>query len=119
MPDTASISDSEDTGSVHLPHVKPRPEWLKPIPEDDRPATPEPAWVIPTPHVPDAENNWANALATTYQAPAENSLLEKTRDMRTFMNWYCEKLGKIELTQVDLEGQAYEVVKPFYPNVVH
>ncbi|GJR50391.1 hypothetical protein Tco_1400912 [Tanacetum coccineum] len=58
-------------------------------------------------------------VPTTYQAPAENSLLEKTGDMRTFMNWYCQKMGKTELTQADLEGQAYEVVKPFYPNVVH
>ncbi|GJZ35671.1 hypothetical protein Tco_0581488 [Tanacetum coccineum] len=66
IPNSANISDSEDTGSAHLPHVNPRPECLKPIPEDDRPATPEPTWVIPTSHVPDAENNWANALATTY-----------------------------------------------------
>ncbi|GKG06692.1 hypothetical protein Tco_0329661, partial [Tanacetum coccineum] len=72
--------------------------------EDDRPATPEPAWVIPTSHVPDAENNWENAFATTYQAPAENFLLEKTGDMRTFMNWYCQKMGKTELTEADLEG---------------
>ncbi|GJY16921.1 hypothetical protein Tco_0387343 [Tanacetum coccineum] len=42
IPDSANISDSEDTGSAHLPHVKPRPEWLKPILKDDRPATPEP-----------------------------------------------------------------------------
>ncbi|GJW96018.1 putative ribonuclease H-like domain-containing protein [Tanacetum coccineum] len=94
-------------------------ERVKTIPEDDRPATSEPAWVIPTSHVPDAENNWANALATTYQAPAENSLLAKTGDMRTFMNWYCQKMGKTELTQAYLEGQGYEVVKPFYPDVVH
>ncbi|GJU78370.1 hypothetical protein Tco_1275440 [Tanacetum coccineum] len=119
VPDSANISDLEDTGSAHLPHVKPRPEWLKLIPDDDRPATPEPAWVIPTSHIPDAENNWANALATTYQAPTKNSLLEKTGDMRTFMNWYCQKMGKTELTQADLEGQAYEVVKAFYPDVVH
>ncbi|GKC35590.1 hypothetical protein Tco_1047974 [Tanacetum coccineum] len=103
--DYANISNSEDTGSTYLPHVKPRPAWLKLIPEDDRPATPEPTWVIPTSHVPDAENNWANALATTYQAPAENSLLEKTRDMRTFMNWYCQKMGKTKLTQADLKDQ--------------
>ncbi|GKB92549.1 hypothetical protein Tco_0964821 [Tanacetum coccineum] len=56
-------------------------EWLKPIPVDERPATPEPAWVIPTSHIPDAVNNWASALATMYQALAENSLLEKTGDM--------------------------------------
>ncbi|GKF95313.1 hypothetical protein Tco_0288048, partial [Tanacetum coccineum] len=66
IPDSANISDSEDTSSAHLPYVKPRPEWLKPILEDDRSATPEPAWVIHTSHVPDVENNWANALATMY-----------------------------------------------------
>ncbi|GKA43023.1 hypothetical protein Tco_0735683 [Tanacetum coccineum] len=57
IPDSANISDSEETGSAHLPHVKPRPAWLKPIPEEDRPATIEPAWVIPTFHIPDAETN--------------------------------------------------------------
>ncbi|GKD18161.1 hypothetical protein Tco_1207319 [Tanacetum coccineum] len=57
IPDSPNISDLKDTGSAHLPHVKPRPAWLKPIPEDDIPATPKPAWVIPTSYVPDAENN--------------------------------------------------------------
>ncbi|GJZ94142.1 retrovirus-related pol polyprotein from transposon TNT 1-94 [Tanacetum coccineum] len=117
--DSDNIFDSEDTDSAHLPKTKQRPEWLKPIPDDERLATPEPAWVIPTSHIPDAVNNWANALATTYKAPAENSLLEKTGDMQKFMNWYCQKMGKTELTQADLEGQAYEVVKPFYPDVIH
>ncbi|GJX92706.1 hypothetical protein Tco_0347292 [Tanacetum coccineum] len=39
---TAHISDLEDTDSSHLPKIKPRPEWLKPILEEDRPTTPEP-----------------------------------------------------------------------------
>ncbi|GKC24999.1 hypothetical protein Tco_1027149 [Tanacetum coccineum] len=39
--------------------------------------------------------------------------------MRTFMNWYCQKMGMVKLTQADLEGQAYEVIKAFYPDVVH
>ncbi|GJX81006.1 hypothetical protein Tco_0329155 [Tanacetum coccineum] len=112
--DSDNITYSEDTDSTHLPKTKQKPEWLKPTPDNERPATPEPTWVIPTSYIPDAVNNWANALATTYQAPAENSLLEKTGDMRKFMNWYCQKIGKTELTQADLEGQAYEVVKPFY-----
>nr|GEX47818.1 DNA helicase [Tanacetum cinerariifolium] len=45
MPDTTNISDSEDTYSTHLPKIKPRPEWLKPIPEEDRPETLEPDWI--------------------------------------------------------------------------
>nr|GEZ42580.1 hypothetical protein [Tanacetum cinerariifolium] len=84
--DTANISNSEDTDSAHLLKIKQMPKWLKPIPNDERPATPEPAWVIPTSHIPDDVNKWANALATTYQASTENSLLKKTRDMWTFMH---------------------------------
>nr|GEU41569.1 integrase, catalytic region, zinc finger, CCHC-type, peptidase aspartic, catalytic [Tanacetum cinerariifolium] len=79
-------SNLKDTDSAHLPKIKQRPEWLKPILDDERPATPEPAWVIPSSHILDVVNNWANALATTYQAPTENSLLEKTRDIWTFMH---------------------------------
>ncbi|GJR89148.1 hypothetical protein Tco_0213159 [Tanacetum coccineum] len=36
MSDTVNISDSEDTSFAHLPKNTPRPEWLKPIPEEDR-----------------------------------------------------------------------------------
>ncbi|GKB40176.1 hypothetical protein Tco_0885118 [Tanacetum coccineum] len=43
MPETANIYDSEDTGSAHLPKITLRPEWFKPIPEEYRPVTPEPA----------------------------------------------------------------------------
>ncbi|GJU69714.1 hypothetical protein Tco_1255973 [Tanacetum coccineum] len=57
IPDSANIFDLEDTDSAQLPKTKQRPEWLRPIPDDERPATPEPAWVIPTSHIPDAENN--------------------------------------------------------------
>nr|GEY11425.1 hypothetical protein [Tanacetum cinerariifolium] len=42
MPDTALMSDSQDTYSAYLPKIKPRPEWLNPILKEDRPATPEP-----------------------------------------------------------------------------
>ncbi|GKD55494.1 hypothetical protein Tco_1288881, partial [Tanacetum coccineum] len=84
--DSDNLSDSEDTDSAHLLKTKQRPEWLKPIPDDERPATPKPARVIPTSYIPDAVNNWANALATTYQALAENSLLTNIGDMQTFMN---------------------------------
>ncbi|GJS02060.1 hypothetical protein Tco_0318568 [Tanacetum coccineum] len=77
IPDSTNISDLEDTDSVHLLKIKQRPKWLKPILDDERPATLEPAW---------------------------------TGDMRTFMKWYCQKLGKTKLTQADFEGQAYEVI---------
>ncbi|GKE83505.1 hypothetical protein Tco_1557247, partial [Tanacetum coccineum] len=91
----------------------------KPLPEEDRPATPEHAWTIPSSNVSDIENNWASALVSTYEPPDENSLLAKIGDMTTFMNWYCQKVNKTVLTQADFEGQAYKVVKAFYPDVIY
>nr|GEY75715.1 hypothetical protein [Tanacetum cinerariifolium] len=81
------LSDDEDSENDHLPKAYSRKDWWKPLPEGERPATPETAWTIPSSNVLDVENNWATALT--------------------------------ELTQADLEGQAYEVVKAFYPDVIH
>nr|GEX92103.1 hypothetical protein [Tanacetum cinerariifolium] len=36
IPDDVNISDSEDTDTAHLPKIKTRPDWLKPLPEEDR-----------------------------------------------------------------------------------
>ncbi|GJS92355.1 hypothetical protein Tco_0799323 [Tanacetum coccineum] len=57
MPDTTYLSDSEDTDSAHLRKIKPRLEWLKPIPEEDIPETPEPDWSVPPNDLPELENN--------------------------------------------------------------
>ncbi|GKB88903.1 retrovirus-related pol polyprotein from transposon TNT 1-94 [Tanacetum coccineum] len=113
------LSDDEDSGNDHLPKADSRQDWWKPLPEEKRPATPEPAWTIPSSNVSDIENNWASTLVSTYETPAENSLLAKTGDMTTFMKWYCRQVNKTTLTQADFKGQAYEVVKAFYPDVIH
>ncbi|GJZ64728.1 hypothetical protein Tco_0621149 [Tanacetum coccineum] len=80
--------DDEDFGNDHLPKADSRKDWWKPLPEEERPATPEPTWTIPSFNASDIENNWASALVSTYETHAKNSLLTKTRDMTTFMNWY-------------------------------
>ncbi|GJW75493.1 retrovirus-related pol polyprotein from transposon TNT 1-94 [Tanacetum coccineum] len=85
------LSDDEDTRNDHLPKADKRKNWWKPLPEEERPATPEPAWTIPSSNI----------------------------DMTTFMNWYCRKVNKTVLTQADFKGQAYKVVKAFYPDVIH
>nr|GEU66115.1 hypothetical protein [Tanacetum cinerariifolium] len=88
----------------------------KPL-EEDRPATPEPAWSIPSSdlHVP--KNNWAPALASTYSPPSEDSLLAQTGDMAMFMDWFCKRQGITKLKPQELEGPAVELVKVFHPNV--
>ncbi|GJV83662.1 hypothetical protein Tco_1523560 [Tanacetum coccineum] len=113
------VSDDENSENDNLPKADPRKDWWKPLSEEERPTTPEPTWTIPSSHKSDVENNWASALDITYEPPAENSLLAKTGDKMTFMKWYYRQLNKTKLTQADFEGQAYEFVKPFYPDVIH
>nr|GEV78906.1 hypothetical protein [Tanacetum cinerariifolium] len=103
----------------HLPKADTRKDWWKLLPEKERPVTPEPAWIIPSSNVSDIENNWASALVSTYEPPAENLLLAKIGDMTTFLNWCCQKMNNTVLTQADFQGRAYEVVKSFYPDVIH
>nr|GEU39422.1 copia protein [Tanacetum cinerariifolium] len=74
-------SDTKDTDAAYLPKIKPRPDWLKLIPEEERLETPEPDWVVPPNDLPEPENNWANAFATS----------------------------KSKLSKADLEGLAYKI----------
>ncbi|GJX01926.1 hypothetical protein Tco_0185839 [Tanacetum coccineum] len=39
--------------------------------------------------------------------------------MATFMDCNCKKQGITKLTQKDLEGPAFEIVKVFHPDVIH
>ncbi|GJS56818.1 hypothetical protein Tco_0651602 [Tanacetum coccineum] len=112
-------SDDEDTENDQIPEADTRKDLWKPLPEEERPATPKPALTILPSNVSDVENDWASALASSYEPPAENSLLAKIGDMKTFLNWYRRQINKSKLTQANLEGQAYEVVKVFYPDIIH
>ncbi|GKB37512.1 hypothetical protein Tco_0882454, partial [Tanacetum coccineum] len=88
------VSDDEDIGSRHVPRVNLNHDWFNPFSKDERPATPEPAWSIPSSSLP-------------------------TGDIGVFIDWFCKKQGITELTSEHLEGPAYEVVKAFHPDVIH
>ncbi|GKB77840.1 hypothetical protein Tco_0944735, partial [Tanacetum coccineum] len=93
------------SGSSQLPPPPPLPpsnnqmnlrkNWWKPLTKDI-PATPEPAWSIPSSDLP---------------IPTSN--------MAIFIDWFCKKRGITELKKQDLEGPTYEIVKVFNPNVIH
>ncbi|GKA58639.1 hypothetical protein Tco_0757952 [Tanacetum coccineum] len=90
IPDDVHLLDSEDTGAAHLPKIKTKPDWLKPV----------------------------NAIAKSYQDPEENKLLQKTKDIGSFIKWYCKRIGKLKLTKTDLEGPAFKLVRPFHKNII-
>nr|GEX03728.1 hypothetical protein [Tanacetum cinerariifolium] len=45
IPVDMHLLESEVTGVAHLPKIKTRLDWLKPLPEEETPETPEPDWI--------------------------------------------------------------------------
>nr|GEU89185.1 reverse transcriptase domain-containing protein [Tanacetum cinerariifolium] len=113
IPDDVSISDSEDISVSPLLKIKTIHDWLKPVPEKDRPKTPEPDWTVPLNDLPKHENNWVNAFAASYKDP------EKTSYFRKLVIWAHSSNGitdrreecHIRLTdQIDLVNpEGYQV----------
>nr|GEU57911.1 E-beta-farnesene synthase [Tanacetum cinerariifolium] len=103
-------SDNEDIMNADIPKVNLKQDWWKLL-EEDSPATPEPAWSIPSSTLPILTNNWASALASTYASSPENSLLAQTGDMAIFIDWFCKKQGITELKTQHLEGPAFDMSK--------
>nr|GEU81237.1 uncharacterized mitochondrial protein AtMg00810-like [Tanacetum cinerariifolium] len=112
-----TTTDTRLRPNAHIPKVHLREDWWKPL-EEERPATPEPAWSIPSSDVPIPNNNYVFALVSTYLPPPEDSLLAQTGDIAMFMNWFYKRRGITELKPQDLEGPAFELVKVFHPNVI-
>ncbi|GKE39608.1 hypothetical protein Tco_1463013 [Tanacetum coccineum] len=61
-------SNDEDTGNDQIPEADTRKDWWKPLPEEERPATPKPAWTILPSNVSDVEINWASASASSFRS---------------------------------------------------
>ncbi|GKA65715.1 hypothetical protein Tco_0765422 [Tanacetum coccineum] len=52
-----NLSDDEDSKNNHSPNADSRKDWWKPLPEEDRHATPKPTWIIPSSNTSDIVNN--------------------------------------------------------------
>ncbi|GJQ95688.1 hypothetical protein Tco_0006827 [Tanacetum coccineum] len=115
--DEANDSAMKDTDNAHIPKVS-TTTWFKPIPESERPATPEPEWTIPPNDFPEPENNWANTYATTYKVPEENKLQRKTYDIGSFIKWLWQTNRKKKLCKADLERPAINLDMSFHKNIV-
>ncbi|GJR69527.1 hypothetical protein Tco_0015592 [Tanacetum coccineum] len=91
----SDMEDMEDTDNAHIPKVL-TTTWFKPIPESERPNTPEPEWTIPPNDFPEPENNWALGK---YNAPQHEHKEEAH-------------------VKADLEGPAFNLVKSLHKNSV-
>ncbi|GKA48863.1 hypothetical protein Tco_0741821 [Tanacetum coccineum] len=113
MQDEGNDSDMEDTDNAHIPKVS-TTTWFKPIPESERPATPEPEWTIPQMISPEPNISGQNAYATTDKVPEETSFQRKTVYMWSFINGFCRRTGIISYCKADLEVPTFNLVKGLF-----
>nr|GEU89112.1 hypothetical protein [Tanacetum cinerariifolium] len=115
IPDTTIIYDSKDTDSAYLSKIKPMLELLKPISKEDRPATLEPDWSIPTKELPKPENN----LAKSYKDFEEKIYFRRLMIWDHSSHGFAKELGRrnsakchrMLMDQVDLVNpEGYRLV---------
>ncbi|GJV94255.1 hypothetical protein Tco_1545832 [Tanacetum coccineum] len=90
------------------------------------PQSEQPIDDIPIPddvHILDSEDASTAQLPNIKTRPVEayleeKKLLWKTRDMGSFIKWYCRQIRKSKLSKADLEGPALKVVRPFHENSI-
>nr|GFA11774.1 E-beta-farnesene synthase [Tanacetum cinerariifolium] len=99
----AQSSDDEDIRNAHIPNVNLRQDWWKQL-EEEKPATPEPAWSIPSSDVPVPKNNWASTLVSPIH------LLQRTR--YSCKLYQMEECHKLLTDSVDDSILRHNVSKP-------
>nr|GEW26923.1 hypothetical protein [Tanacetum cinerariifolium] len=80
IPEDIHLSESKVTGVAHLPKIKTRQEWLKPLPEEETLKIPKLDWVIPRNDLPETKNNWVDAMAKTLEELVLSLWTESKRD---------------------------------------
>nr|GEX17302.1 hypothetical protein [Tanacetum cinerariifolium] len=60
----------------------------------------------------------ADVIAKTYKDPEENKLLQKTRDIGSFIKWYCKLIGKKKLVKAVFEDNT-DLMNPEGNRVVY
>ncbi|GKF37559.1 hypothetical protein Tco_0114317, partial [Tanacetum coccineum] len=87
------LSNDEDSENDNQPKADSRKDWWKPLPEEERPATPEPAWTT--------------FLLPTCQMLRTTRPLCWPQPMSTLLRiQYCRQVNKTTLTQADFEGHV-------------
>nr|GFB10207.1 hypothetical protein [Tanacetum cinerariifolium] len=81
-------SHDEDIGNAHIPKVNLRQDWWKPL-EEDRPATPKPAWFIPSSDLPVQRITGHMLLRPPIH------LYQRTRYPRRLVTWQCLWTGSV------------------------
>ncbi|GJX54629.1 hypothetical protein Tco_0282998 [Tanacetum coccineum] len=95
------VSDDEDIGSRHIPKVNLNQEWFKPLSEEEKPATPEPAWSIPSSSLPFCKKQGITELTMEH---LEGPIYEVVKAFHLdviYLQFQMEEFHKLLTNQVD------------------
>ncbi|GKC86491.1 hypothetical protein Tco_1147140 [Tanacetum coccineum] len=115
-----SAGSNQDTNiRCTLPREVSTTTWFKPIPESERPATPEPEWTIPPKRLPKTEHNLANTYATRLKFRRKTSF--KGRRMILVRSSNCsanEQERRSTAKQFRRTTELSTLVKAFHKNIL-
>ncbi|GJW78744.1 hypothetical protein Tco_0140426 [Tanacetum coccineum] len=103
------VSDDEDIGSRHVPRVNLNQDWFKPLSEDERPTTPEPAWSIPSSSLP--KQGITELTLEHLEGPAYEFVKAFHPDM-IHLQFQMEECHKLLTNQVDERLLMYNISRP-------
>nr|GEW84052.1 hypothetical protein [Tanacetum cinerariifolium] len=105
MTDTGNISDSEETDSAHLLKIKQRLEWLKPLPDGERLATPKPVWKFNT------DRHIADSSRKVFRTHLR---ILSVVSIKAFSRYGYDYLKEITLCRADY--QEYKIAEKHFKN---
>ncbi|GKF29054.1 hypothetical protein Tco_0095396, partial [Tanacetum coccineum] len=117
--DEGHVSDPEDNDNAHIPKIPDTTTWFRPIPEEERPTSLEPEWVIPAIDLPEADNNWANAFAKLSKANLEDPafmMVKGFHENSISLQFQIEECHKLLTNQIDLVNPEGHRIVPDISN---
>nr|GEU39370.1 integrase, catalytic region, zinc finger, CCHC-type, peptidase aspartic, catalytic [Tanacetum cinerariifolium] len=106
----AQSSDDEDIGSTHIPNVNLRQDWWKPL-EEERLATLEPSWSIPSSDVPVPTNKITELKPQDLEGPAFEIVKVFHPDV-IHLQYQMEECHKLLTDSMDASILRHSVSKP-------
>ncbi|GKD51531.1 hypothetical protein Tco_1280507 [Tanacetum coccineum] len=110
--DEGHVSDPEDTNNAHMPKVPDTTTWFRPIPEEERPASPEPEWVIPPIDLPEAAHS---SDGIVLEGPAF-MMVKGFHENNISLQFQMEECHKLLTNQIDLVNPEGHRIVPDISN---
>ncbi|GJS43524.1 hypothetical protein Tco_0568567 [Tanacetum coccineum] len=107
LEDQVLLSDDEDSKNDHQPKADLRKDWWKPLPEEERPVTPEPTWTIPS-------SNKHDSSSRRKDVRTHMQILSVVR-IKAYSRYMYDYLSEVVLRRADF--QEHMIAKKDFKNM--